>query len=367
MRTFKNLGIFRWIWLFTHACFAILLIGSYISPFFTPYEYWYVAFLGIIHVILLAINLFFTVSWLFLRPILCFPFLLVILLGVAYHQRCYPLHFSHEKPGKDAVKIMSWNVQLFKLYNWTQNKQLRDEMIKFITDEKPDIICFQEYFQASGDYFETTDILKEKLIAKNIHFSSGTTNHKGHEFGIATFSRFPIIHSGTIRFEKESNKTNLAQFTDIMWNNDTIRIYNIHLASNHLNTQEVDEIMEANNKSWKITRKWISKLRNGYKQRQKQDIQLRKHMEKSPHPIIVCGDMNDVPVSYTYKVISQGLIDAFVSSGSGLGATYNGKLPYLRIDYIFHDKLFRSTAFDVIYKPFTDHFPVSCWLEQLNP
>jgi len=367
MGVFKNLGIFRWVWLIIHTCFAMLLFGSYISPFFTPFEYWYVAFLGIIHVILLTINLFFTFSWLFLRPILAIPFLLIILLGATLHQRSFPLHFSHDKTGKDAIKIMSWNVQLFKLYNWTQNKQLRDEMIEFISKENPDILCLQEYFQASGDYFETTEILKVKLVSKNIHFSSGATNREGHEFGIATFTRFPIIKKGTIRFDEESNKTNLAQYTDILWNNDTIRIYNIHLASNHLNTNEVNEIMEAGEKSWKLTRKWISKLRNGYKHRQNQIIQVREHMDQSPHPLIVCGDLNDVPVSYTYKVISRGLEDAFVNSGSGLGATYNGRLPYLRIDYIFHDNSFRSTAFHVIYKPFTDHFPVSSWLEQLNP
>ncbi|MCX7744781.1 MAG: endonuclease/exonuclease/phosphatase family protein [Flavobacteriales bacterium] len=362
----KNLGFFRWVWLIIHTVFSILLIGSMISPIFKPFEYWYIAFLGINHVLLLFINLFFTLSWLLLRPLLAIPFIIVILSGVSLHQRSFPLHFKNEKPGKDAIKIMSWNVQLFKLYNWTHNKQLRDEMIEFISNENPDILCLQEYFQASGDYFETTKILKNKLDAKNIHFSKGVSNNVGHEFGIATFSRFPIINTGSIFFNEEKNKTNLAQYTDILWNNDTIRIYNIHLASNHLNTQEVDEIMEANNKSWIITRKWISKLRNGYKHRQNQIIKVRKHMDQSPHPVLVCGDMNDVPVSYTYKIISNGLTDAFVNSGNGLGATYNGRLPYLRIDYIFHDNSIRSTSFDVIYKPFTDHFPIRCWIEQLN-
>jgi endonuclease/exonuclease/phosphatase family metal-dependent hydrolase len=362
----KNLGVFRWIWLIIHTGFSLLLAGSYISPYFTPFEHWYLAFLGINHMALLIINLLFTFSWLFLRPLLAIPFVVIIMIGASLHQRSFPIHFSQDKRGKDAIKIMNWNVQLFKLYNWTHNKQLRDEMIEFISNENADIICFQEYFQASGDYFATTTILKEKLKAKNVHFSSGTKNHEGHEFGIATFSRFPIINTGTIRFENGSNKTNLAQYTDVLWNNDTVRIYNVHLASNHLNTNEVDEIMEANNKSWKITRKWFRKLRNGYKHRQNQVVQVRKHMDQCPYPMIVCGDMNDVPVSYTYKIISKRLTDAFVNSGNGLGATYNGRLPYLRIDYIFHDERFRSTAFDVIYKPFTDHFPIRCWIEQLN-
>jgi endonuclease/exonuclease/phosphatase family metal-dependent hydrolase len=86
-------------------------------------------------------------------------------------------------------------------------------------------------------------------------------------------------------------------------------------------------------------------------------------IEQSPYPVIICGDFNDTPSSYTYHQLSEGLIDAFKESGNGIGHTYGGALPSFRIDYILHDERFKSTRFNTIRSKFSDHYPITTSLK----
>lgn len=357
---FKRLGVSGWIYFILHVIGLILLVLSSFSSYISPGSYWFVALLGVGHVLILAVNLVLTAGWLFFKPAMSLLFLCLIGLLTPFHRKVISIRFSSSPQINNSIKIMSYNVQLFKLYNWTHNKELRDEIMDYIGQEKPDILCMQEYFEADGDYFETTEPLRMRLSGGDIHFAKGVTNHKGHEFGISTYTTLPIVGKGSLHFEHQLTKTNLAQYTDLLWEGDTIRVFNVHLASNHLKTDEMDQIIEAGNESWMITRKWLRKLRNGYRNREVQVKILRNEIDKSPHPVIVCGDVNDVPVSYTYRILSAGLIDAFLETGSWIGATYNGRFPFLRIDYIFHSPSLKSTNFKVAKQNFTDHFPIHC-------
>jgi endonuclease/exonuclease/phosphatase family metal-dependent hydrolase len=90
---------------------------------------------------------------------------------------------------------------------------------------------------------------------------------------------------------------------------------------------------------------------------------IRRKIEESPYPVIVCGDFNDTPSSYAYRETKGWLKDAFVQSGRGIGLTYTGKLPSFRIDYILYNKKFRSYNFKIHKIPYSDHFPISCDLK----
>ena len=113
---------------------------------------------------------------------------------------------------------------------------------------------------------------------------------------------------------------NSCIYTDIILN-DTIRIYNIHLQSN-----------------------WIKTMKLSYQTRANEAVIIKKHIDNSPYPVIICGDFNDTPISYTYTKISNNLSDAFKQSGIGIGSSYIG-VPFLRIDYILHDKKYKSYSY----------------------
>ena len=85
---------------------------------------------------------------------------------------------------------------------------------------------------------------------------------------------------------------------------------------------------------------------------------IKEEINKSPYPVIVCGDFNDVPNSYAYETIGNGLQNAFEKKGFGLGRTFSGIASTLRIDNIFVDQQYRVNQFVCISKKLSDHFPI---------
>jgi endonuclease/exonuclease/phosphatase family metal-dependent hydrolase len=110
------------------------------------------------------------------------------------------------------------------------------------------------------------------------------------------------------------------------------------------------------------------KLKKGFEMRVPETFKLRKSLENSPYPVILCGDLNDTPVSYTYRqLIKTGLKDAFTESGRGYGNTYNGYLPKIRIDYIFASAdYFELYNYHILQTSFSDHFPVSAFIQPVK-
>ena len=92
-------------------------------------------------------------------------------------------------------------------------------------------------------------------------------------------------------------------------------------------------------------------------------MHVREEMNKSPYPLIVCGDFNDVPNSFAYQHIGKGLQNGFAEAGTGIGRTYSHIAPTLRIDNIFADKRFVIHQFTRDGKKISDHFPIVADLE----
>ena len=79
--------------------------------------------------------------------------------------------------------------------------------------------------------------------------------------------------------------------------------------------------------------------------------------------MIVCGDFNDLPISYSYTKIKGDLKDAFVNCGTGFGWTFNSSIYKLRLDYVFYDPDFEVKDFQIGKTYSSDHFPVRCVLK----
>jgi endonuclease/exonuclease/phosphatase family metal-dependent hydrolase len=156
-------------------------------------------------------------------------------------------------------------------------------------------------------------------------------------------------------------------------NGDTIRIYNLHLESirfgnedysfySHLTEPDIEEPTPIKEGS----KRMLSKLRTAFVYRSKQVAILSKHIAAGRYPVILAGDFNDTPSSFTYQQLTRGMTDSFIESGHGLFmSTYAGKLPSFRIDYILHSDEFRS----ILYKKFdinlSDHYPITTTLVKI--
>ncbi len=352
------------LWL-NYVAIAMLLF-SYLAPHISPHVFWPLAFFGISYPLLVLINVLFVVYWL-LRWKMKFLYSLgTILLGIqilnGYVQinvRPAPLAFAN---AKHKLKIMSFNTKLFDLYNWSHNLETRSKIFDLIKSESADIICMQEFFNSDKGHFRNLDTLVKFQHAKYSHVEYQVTLRGTDHWGMATFSSYPIVNRGHIDFNTRGN--NSCMYTDLKIGEDTIRVYNVHMQSIHFSVNDY-KFMESLLDIKDITelegsRSILHRLKWAFERRAGQADIIEDHIHSCHYPVVICGDFNDTPASYTYHMLSKGLDDAFLISGNGFGRTYYGKFPSFRIDYILHSKGIQSWNFKTIISELSDHYPITC-------
>jgi endonuclease/exonuclease/phosphatase family metal-dependent hydrolase len=136
-------------------------------------------------------------------------------------------------------------------------------------------------------------------------------------------------------------------------------VYTTHLQSLQFKKDDyakIEKIKEAEGKVVSDSKTIFSKLRRGIALRKMQTDVVAQVLEDSPYPYLLCGDLNDVPNSYTYFKIRGDLQDAFLKKGFAVGRTFSALSPTLRIDYIFADDHFKIDQFNRVVKDYSDHY-----------
>jgi endonuclease/exonuclease/phosphatase family metal-dependent hydrolase len=346
---------------------ALLLLVTYLAPRTDPAIAWPLALLAMSYPYQLLLHAAFILWWMLFRPRRMVLSLLLVLLGWSHVGDHFQL-FGRRAPATEVrgvpVKLMSWNVRLFDLYNWNKNKASRDAIFEVLKAQDADILCLQEFFHSPDPrFFRTKESLLKDFRYKYLHDSYSQKSRYEQHFGIATFSTHPIIDRGAIAFP--DNPDNQCIWSDIVIAPDTIRVYNAHLASYHFGDEEYRFLAELNTEmdGKQIQRggkRILKLLRRGFRLRADEVKHIAEHMRESPYPVVYCGDMNDVPMSYSYRRLRLLLKDAFRESGRGTGGTYIGRLPSFRIDHILHDERIESWGFITHPEELSDHHAISC-------
>ena len=350
----------------------LFLLLSYLASYISPAgSFWWLQLIALGYGFLLLLNLSFVLFWIIAGRYIFWYSAIVIILGYSkIFGIVEPRMASGSEPVKavDAVfpfKVMSFNVRLFDLYNWFHSNETRGKIFSFLKNESPDIVCFQEYYTSDRKQaeFNNDRVVPQVLNMPYSHIEYTVTLRDSDHWGIAIFSKQPIINRQAVHFEKRGG--NIFIYADIKMNEDTFRVFNTHLESIRFRNEDyrylenLKKDVEQDEVAGGI--KILARLKRAFARRARQVDMLKKEIDASPYPVIVCGDFNDTPSSYTYHKIADGLKDSFRESGSGFGKTYAGLFPSFRIDFILHSEKLFSSHYQTHREKISDHFPITCW------
>lgn len=265
---------------------------------------------------------------------------LVVLCSLPLLGRLFAVTIATPPAAPEAqVTVLTTNVRGFKDEAWRPiESHLRTTFIKA---SPPDIMLLQE---TSGG--KMSDALKAA--------SGLDKRHQPNRKTIATYADSPTFISD--KFARPG-AFNGFLVTDVATEIGTIRVINAHLQSNQISGM-AEDIGKDNDFGQEINRA-ESMFRNygaaaAIRAEQAEDI--RKVIQDSPHPVIVGGDFNDVPSSHTYqRILTDRLQDAWAVAGNGMGTTFTGPLPFLRIDFLLVDRSLRVHSVEHVETGYSDH------------
>ena len=354
----------KWMLLVVNFAAAISLLITLIGTVVSPVKYIIPAYFALLYPIIIITNICFVIFWVFTRKWYFLISLSLMILSATEISNTFPVHFGSLNKSKKVtpIKLLSYNTRMSG--ELVKDKpQRRNNVIRYASESNADIICLQEFeVSLKKQYITLPDMMKlfRKYPYKHIEFKGEAHSSL---YGIATFSKYPIVGRETVKY---TSRYNMSISTDINVNGTTIRLINNHLESNKITESDKAKSVELKEKFdterlTDLTLLFSKKLGTAYKLRANQADTIAGLITNSPHKVIVCGDFNDVPASYTYTKIKGNLKDAFSETGLGFGWTFKEPLYGFRIDYVLYDSsAFTPVNFEVDNVNYSDHYPILC-------
>ncbi len=316
---------------------AFLLLISFILPYLPPRSFPTLSLLSLVVSLLIIVNIIFAIYWAIQFRRRFFVSFTVLLISYFYFNVFYEVSSEGDASQyKNTLSVLSYNVRLFNAYEKNPKADAPQIISEMLFEESPDVVCVQEYYKPNTIDFSM-------YPHQYIHFKSEKA-----KLGHAIFSKYPLINTGAFDFEETYNNT---LYADVVKDTDTIRIYSLHLQSLGI-IPRVSFLQESDNEK---LRKRVSRA---FEMQQNQVEAILEHKSKTKHPVILSGDFNNTPFTYSYRKLKDGMQDAFRERGNGLGTTFKFEKYPMRIDYIFASEGLEILLFDTLKKTFSDHYAV---------
>lgn len=337
---------------------VMLLVGF--SDRLNPTDHPLVSTVGMAFPVLLVINMGFLLFWLIFKWTRAWVPVAGFILSYVPISIYMPLHTTQEVP-EGAIKLISYNVCSYGGNYKYENgfETVRD----YLKEQQPDIVCVQEDADTWRRY-----VMKEyaKVLPYNDTIVLANNDLTLNALGIHT--RYPIVKRERIPY------SSLANGSAAWWlkvGEDTLIVVNNHFESCHLSTEDRQQYRhiikgEIPRDSLRTESAiLLVKLAEANAKRAGQIRAVRDYVkEHANYPVIVCGDFNDNPISYSRHTMGETLTDCFVATGRGIGLSYNQKAFSFRIDHIFCSKDIQPYNCEVDDKmDASDHYPLICWLK----
>jgi len=333
---------------------VLITFLCYLSPYISPASFWPASLVALGYPMLLAAQLAFILLWAVLRKKFILLSVLCLAFGWSHIQSIVGWNSSSQPIPEESITIASFNTYGFR-YDDTGKRVKAEALSEAIDFSGVDIACLQELPEMNSSHYIYQFLANEN----GLKYSTPLPVK-----GMAIFSRYPLQNVETHHFR---NGANGYQFADIKIDTFTFRCFNIHLQSNAVSgiaNQVAEEGNLQERETWYNIRGMMGRYKRAAVERAREAEEISQLIDASPYPVILCGDFNDIPQSYVYQTLSYGLKDTFKTKGRGLGVTYAGKIPGLRIDYILSSPAFEILDFSVGEANFSDHYPVFSTIKQ---
>ena len=252
------------------------------------------------------------------------------------------------------VTLMSYNVHQFSGNG--RDEVRRDSIARRFVDlvrcEEPDVLCMQEYAAVGG--VNVTDSLT--LMGYN-HYTGSHRASNGSPYGTVVFSRLPITFVKVVDGQKV--------LVELMHDGKRLRLLCVHMDSYGLDDSDFEAVERIRHGDVQEgDRRTLAKVKATVLNHEREwHESVAPLVEGCTMPMVVAGDMNDIPSSWLYRQLTRSLKDTYVEKGVGFGTTYSGGFPAFRIDMIMHSEGLKTLSYKRIKSPLSDHYPVKVALE----
>ena len=171
---------------FLNMVLTVSTFVAYILPFLAPKTFPFLAVMTLFMPLFFILNGLFFIYWgiQFKKRMILSG--LVLLMGITFINKFYKFSAKEYPETENDFTVMSYNVRLFNVFEWLDRDDVSVNILDFINDKNPDILCIQEYSN-SGD-------IDLKVYPHRYIFMDG----KQIKTAQAIFSKFPIIDQGII-------------------------------------------------------------------------------------------------------------------------------------------------------------------------
>ena len=259
---------------------------------------------------------------------------------------------------ENSIRVMSYNVHDFRHVDGvTEKEQFANQVMEMVREHAPDILCCQEFSQFKSGVSRPQCI---EDFAKEAGFQYIYFNRKTNYGGNVIFSKYPLTKVAEDSGFGKGNTYGVMVSVDA-GEKGKFHVANVHLLSYMITDSEIDVLTNASERQNldTIGKTVLHKLSFAFQKRSEELQTVLNGMPPVGGPIIICGDFNEPPLSFNYRQMQKaGFVDTFTKVGFGIKPTYAGKLPLLRIDYVWANDGVKPLAFERHKYKASDHYPI---------
>ena len=326
----RRFSFFDWLMLAVSMLVAAAVVVSWAAQWINPTIFGVFSTAGLFMPLFFVANLLCLLYWLIRWRWGVFVPLTIFATGIwglsIFFKPEFTKDYTDFSGDRSLVSIATYNVRgmMAPIDGWHgRMKSSMGDVIDVVKSLRPDILCMQEFQSTRENPAEKFENALPNYHYKRLRYKIDRSAGDDTGWGNAIYSKFPITDSGHIDFEGTSNS---ILWADVAVSRDTLRVFCAHLQTTAIKSEDeqylVDMDFVADSERGSQMRRMAGKLTRGYVVRAAQADTLAARIASSPHPVVVCGDFNDTPMSYAYRRIKGDLKDSFREAGHGYGYTY---------------------------------------------